>query len=140
MSLFACHQAGSTVFLCMGCKAWLKIQLWRCRLQKVTSLDRLGTKVLSPTNKSNLGTGSGTPRSATKTPGTAGRGSSEGPRKRVTFGMDPESGTPGSMKTGSVFKKKRRLHQVRCLVHHITALYLTAWPSKHESIAARHMI
>ncbi|KAL0046566.1 hypothetical protein WJX82_003944 [Trebouxia sp. C0006] len=82
------------------------------RLQKVTSLDRLGTKVLSPTNKSNLGTGSGTPRSATKTPGTAGRGSSEGPRKRVTFGMDPESGTPGSMKTGSVFKKKRRLHQV----------------------------
>ncbi|DBA90758.1 TPA: DNA replication endonuclease-helicase Dna2, variant 2 [Trebouxia sp. C0004] len=82
------------------------------RLQKVTSLDRMGTKVLSPTSKSNLGTGSGTPRSATKTPGTAGRGYTEGPRKRVTFGTEPESGTPGSMKTGSVFKKKRRLHQV----------------------------
>ncbi|KAL0030927.1 hypothetical protein WJX79_001622 [Trebouxia sp. C0005] len=82
------------------------------RLHKVTSLDRLGTKVLSPTNKSNLGAGSGTPRSAIKTPGTAGRGYSEAPSKRVAFGMEPGSGTPGSMQTGSVFKKKRKLHQV----------------------------
>lgn len=117
LTLFACHQVESTVWLRMGCKVWSKTQ--RCRLQKVTSLDRLGTNVLSPTNKSNLGAGSGTPRSATKTPGTAGRGSSAGPRKRVTFGMEPESGTPGSMKTGSVFKKKRRLHQARCLAYHI---------------------
>lgn len=116
VTLSACHQLRAQC----GLQAWFTTQLWRCRLQKVTSLDRLGTKVLSPTNKSNLSTGSGTPRSGTKTPSMAGRGSSEGPRKRVTFGMDPESGTPGSMKTGSVFKKKRRLHQARCLAcHHI---------------------
>ena len=88
------------------------IGLCCCRLQKVTSLERMGPKVLSPSNRSNSTAGSGTPRSATKTPGRAG-GSSDGPRKRVTFGMDCESGTPGSVQTGSVFKKKtRRLQHV----------------------------
>ena len=133
VTLFACHQAESTVWLSMGCKAWFNTQLGRCRLHKVTSLDRLGTKVLSPTNKSNLGAGSGTPRSAIKTPGTAGRGYSEAPSKRVAFGMEPGSGTPGSMQTGSVFKKKRKLHQARCWVHHtMTAWCFNMLPAKHD--------
>lgn len=59
--------------------------------------------------------GTNGPGSAIKTPRGLAGVSSGGPRKRVSFGMDPESGmcaTPGSAKSGSVFKKKSRRQQV----------------------------
>ena len=90
-----------------------------CRLQKVTSLDRIGSRVLSPGNRiSSLGK-SGTPGSgagsALKTPRLEG-GSCEDARKQVTFGTESETGmhfSPGGTTTGSVIKKKpKRLQKV----------------------------
>ena len=90
-----------------------------CRLQKVTSLDRIGSKVLSPSNQSGNLVKSGTPGSgsgsALKTP-RLDAGSAEGPRKQVTFGTDSEAGmqfSPAGAMTGSVLKKKsKRLQKV----------------------------
>lgn len=89
------------------------------RLQKVTSLDRIGSKVLSPSNPSSSLGKSGTPGSgsgsALKTP-RLDAGSAEGPRKQVTFGTDSEAAmqfSPAAAMSGSVLKKRsRRLQKV----------------------------
>ena len=80
-----------------------------CRLQKVTNLDDLSTRVLSPSSRSNC-----TPRSGLATKTTPG-GSSGGLRKKVTFGTDAEEiacETPGAARIGSVLKKNKKLQKV----------------------------
>ena len=85
----------------------------------MTSLDRIGGNVLSPSNQSGSLAKSGTPGSgsgsALKTP-RLDAGSAEGPRKQVTFGTDSEAGmqfSPAGALTGSVLKKKsRRIQKV----------------------------
>ena len=84
------------------------------RLQKVTSLDRIGSKVLSPSNQNGSLVKSGTPGSGSGSALTTprlGAGSAEGPRKQVTFGTDSEAGmqcSPAGAMTGSVLKKKSK--------------------------------
>lgn len=90
------------------------------RLQKVTSLDRIGSKVRSPSNRNSSLNKSGTPGSgsgsAIKTPRLDG-GSSEGPGKQVTFGTDSEIGmhfSPAGVLTDSIIKKKtKQLQKVK---------------------------
>ena len=99
----------------------------RYRLQKVTSLDRIGSKVLSPSNQSNSLVKSAAPgpgsASALKTP-RLDAGSAEGPRKQVTFGTDSEAGmqfSPAGAMTGSILKKKskrlQKVTQCTCLTY-----------------------
>ena len=85
----------------------------------MTSLGRIGSKVLSPSNQSSSLAKSGTPGSgsgsALKTP-RLDAGSAEGPRKQVTFGTKSEAGmqfSPAGAMTGSMVKKKsRRIQKV----------------------------
>lgn len=99
----------------------------------MTSLARIGSKVLSPSNQSGSLVKSGTPgsgsASALKTP-RLDAGSAEGPRKQVTFGTEFEAGmqfSPAGAIMGSVLKKKsKRLQKVTpyvCLTKYAEYLF-----------------